>query len=658
MAKYSSKEIDKINKSDKKRFKVSGCRILSDEEMTNLEDSISLLDSSDVKIIEDAKKGNYSNFNSASPLVRNYVGTLALNKCIKETGLSQSELSLDNEKVKKYIQEHSVDAGFRIGLSALKQSFPDNAKFKELNEYANEYLLAKTLGAPTKESVETLKTALGAEKANSEITKNAAKQVVFAKTLFLAQLGKYTLTEGEKSSDYVGSIAETFAHGGRTNFILPHNDVNNEVLAAFEGGDIGKTAELKSRIAATHSASQREVNEDLSIAKESKEEKLKKTQLGKLFSNQYGMNVAIGGIGEIGPNQKPILADGSSGHMYICKKKGNQNTCALLMVGVESSASYVRNPLGHLHTFLAKPAKQSAFYDNKFGPGDKIGGKNVDLSGIEPEKLAYLLKEFEKRYVDLQKEDSIKLNEVNEMLTGKRLSEDKLAYLMCDVLGMQKDFVNEMISDARKGLDAKIQRETDKLSKQVKDVLGKGLDSQELTNSVKVMQKAQDGKWVLANLFSQNDTQAQRFSKMIQSSQKGEQLYFVSNTKFNPTKINFNNKIMSLGEGVEKSNLATPKEPNGLKRALHSISRGLLFSSEIKQYESSKEELEKQAVINSFIDEHKAVVEQARREDRSNVDQSDFRKELASIFERNKNMEKSSRVRESVSKAKDSPQFK
>ena len=118
---------------------------------------------------------------------------------------------------------------------------------------------------------------------------------MLAKTLFLAQLGKYTLREGDKTTDYVGSIAETFAHGGRTNFILPFNDTNNEVLAAFEGGKIGKTAELKSRIAATHSATQRKVDVDLSIKSESIEEKPKFSQVGKIFSNQYGMNLAIGG---------------------------------------------------------------------------------------------------------------------------------------------------------------------------------------------------------------------------------------------------------------------------------------------------------------------------------------------------------------------------
>ena len=53
---YSKKDLEKLNKSDKKIFKTSGCRILSDEEMINIKDSMSLLSSSDVKIINDKRK--------------------------------------------------------------------------------------------------------------------------------------------------------------------------------------------------------------------------------------------------------------------------------------------------------------------------------------------------------------------------------------------------------------------------------------------------------------------------------------------------------------------------------------------------------------------------------------------------------------------------
>lgn len=657
MAKYTKKHIEKLNKNYKKIFKTSGCKILSDDEMQNINNSMSLLSSNDVKIIKDAQYGNYSDFNNASPLIRNYIGTLSWKKFVTETKVSPSSLSLSNERVKKYVQDHILDAGFRVGLSAMKHENPENKVLRELDEYTNEYMLSKTLSTPSKENIDTLSSSIGSNSAKNEIEKNLAKQVVLAKTLFLAQLGKYTLREGDKTTDYVGSIAETFAHGGRTNFILPFNDINNEVLAAFDGGKIGETAELKSRIAATHSATQRKLDDDLSIKSESIEEKPNFSQVGKIFSNQYGMNIGIGGIGNIGPNQKPVLADGSAGHMYIRKQQGDANTCGSLLIGIESAASLKTSYTGHFHTPLAKSSKQSAFLADKFGPGAKTNGKTVDLSGLDSEKLALALKEFEKGYIALQNsQNPNKLNQVNEMLSGKRMTETKLLDMMTGMLGISKDFAVEIVAGARKGLDAAVEREVNDLSNQFKNVLGMDLMTK-TTESIKVMQKTENNKWVLKNLFSQNDTPQQRFSKFWQSVQKGEQLYLISNSKVNPTTININQKKISLGESVDKMNFATPKEPSGLKKALHSLSRGLLFSSTIKQYEAQMEAIEKQSAMNTFIDEHKSFVEQSKRRDRSNEDQSILKNMLAKSFGQNKETEKAPQVKAPVSRGNITREF-
>ena len=164
------------------------------------------------------------------------------------------------------------------------------------------------------------------------------------------------------------------------------------------------------------------------------------------------------------------------------------------------------------------------------------------------------------------------------------------------------------------------------------------------------MQKTAENKWILTNLFDQNDTPEQRFSKFSQTAQKGEQLYLVSNSKVNPAKININQKKISLGENVERFELTTPKEPSRLKRALHSITRGLLFSSAMKQYQAQKEAAEQQVILNSFIDEHKAIVEQSQRSVRSQEGQSLFREELAKRLEERVVNEKSAQVQESTSK--------
>ena len=77
MPKLTKKDLEKLNKSYKKMFKESGCRILSEDEIQNINDSMSSLSSYDAAIIKAAQNGNYAQFNDASPLVRNYIGTLA-----------------------------------------------------------------------------------------------------------------------------------------------------------------------------------------------------------------------------------------------------------------------------------------------------------------------------------------------------------------------------------------------------------------------------------------------------------------------------------------------------------------------------------------------------------------------------------------------------
>ena len=650
MAKYTQSELEKLNKSYKQIFKTSGCRLLSNEEMQNISDSMSVLSSSDVKIIEAAKNGEYSNLNAASPLVRNYIGTLAIKKFVKEIGVSGNQISLDNKDVKKYIQQHVLDAGFRTGLSALKQTYPENKSLKLLDEYANEYLLAKTLSATSEEGVRLLKEELGEGKASQEIIKNQAKQIVLAKTLFMAQLGKYTLQESETATEYKGSIAETFAHGGRTNFILPFNDTNNAVLAAFEGEEIGKTAEIKSRIAATHSATQRKVNMGLGIESESKEEKPSFKEVGKIFSNQYGMDIAIGGVGEVGPNKKPIVADGSAGHMYIRKQQGDENTCGSLMIGIESAASLKTSHTGHFHTPLAKSSKLSAFLSDKFGPGDKTNGKTVDLSGLEADRLATAIKEFEKGYVKLQSTNPEKLSKINELLAGKRLSKTELFTIMTGELGMQRDFAASVVEDARKGLVARVDKETANLLNQFKDVFGVDINNKMSADVIKVMRKDENNKWQMSNLFSSTDTLEQKFSKFWKSVQAGEQVYLTSKTKPSPVKINVNNRELTAGEGVGKSDMIPPKEPSGIRKTLHKLTNGLLFASSIKQYEIAMENFEKQQLINSFVDEHKIAFQQAQRQMTSQEEQLSFKQQLERHLNNHKNIEKSQKVDQPVSK--------
>jgi hypothetical protein len=59
------------------------------------------------------------------------------------------------------------------------------------------------------------------------------------------------------------------------------------------------------------------------------------------------------------------------------------------MIGIEGSAPGKSSYLGNDHGVRAKSAKQSAFLAGKSIIGKKVGGRQVDLSGISSERHSY-----------------------------------------------------------------------------------------------------------------------------------------------------------------------------------------------------------------------------------------------------------------------------
>ena len=153
--------------------------------------------------------------------------------------------------IKKFLEDNAMDGAFRVAVSTAKH-VDDNMKKFEV--YMNEYILVKTLTPPSEEEKRNVATRLNDEKKAEEvINKNIEKQLIMAKTLFMAHLGKYDLKETKDSSvEYSGSIAETIVHGGRTNFILPYGGDQARMMKSYTGANSKKNAGLEGRIAATH----------------------------------------------------------------------------------------------------------------------------------------------------------------------------------------------------------------------------------------------------------------------------------------------------------------------------------------------------------------------------------------------------------------------
>ena len=433
----TSKEFEKIISTYKSEVKASRVEIsLTQAEINRITENIDNIPDEYKNAFEMAKNGNFGKFEKLPHLLRNYLGAIELKKFRDKFG---PEPSIEDAEVSKYLKNNAMNAALRAGISAEKNADATKEYARALDSHMNKILMQMTMMPP-------------GEPANE--AGNMAKQLVIAKTMLLMQIGKYDLlSKNGLSRELDVPVYETLVHGNRANFILPGGKDSNLVIDAFMGQNNGADAGIEKRTAATHSASLRKLDQNGVITSETKESKT--FSPFKVFSNQYGMNIAVGGLGSNGPDGKAILGNGEAGHMYMRAEKGDSKHCGSLLIGIEGSAPGASNYLGNSHGIRAKSAKQSAFLADKSIAGKKIGGRQIDLSGVSAAELSGLLNEFSQKYASLQgqantAEGREKLSKVNGMLMGKHMDARSLAELF-GTLEMAGEKLPEVISKARMG---------------------------------------------------------------------------------------------------------------------------------------------------------------------------------------------------------------
>ena len=400
-----------------------------------------------------ARRGNFSQFEKLPLLLRNYLGALELKEFRKHFG---SAPSLENEDVRKYLESNAMNAALRAGISAEKNANDTREYATALDSYMNNIMMKRTMQTTTPEGRERLVVALGSERAEAAIQKNAARQLVMAKMMLLAQIGKYeVIDKNGLNKELDVPVYETIVHGSRTNFVLPAGENSAQVIDAFMGQNGGADAGIAERTAATHSVKRRKLGKSGELKSDSKEKRTYSPF--KVFSNQYGMDLAVGGLGQNGPGGENdrILGEGESGHMYIRAEAGDSKYCGSLLIGIEGSAPQKDSYLGNSHSFLGKSAKQSAFLADKSIVGKKVGGRQVDLSGIGATDLSELLNTFSNKYTVLQQnattpEGLEKFTKVNDMLMGKYMDARTLTDFLTS-LDMTDKRLPEIISKSRGG---------------------------------------------------------------------------------------------------------------------------------------------------------------------------------------------------------------
>ena len=447
-----------IQNYEEQTLKTGKQRPLTELEMDDIQKSISNIPPEYRQAFENAGSGNFSQFDSLPLVLKTYLGAVKVGKLREDF---KNDLSLNNEELKSYLKEHALDASFRAGISIEKNS-EDKARrdtARAFDAFMNTYVMQNTMMPPREEEKQALIASIGAEEAKAALDKDLKRQRVLAKTYLLAQLGKYDiLGDNGMSRDINPPLSETLVHGSRTNFILPSGTDTKQVIDAYMGTHDQEDPVIEERTAATHHVKRRAVSKNGLIKSEVKESRTYNPL--KIFGHQYGMDLSVGGIGKIGPNDKVISGNGESGHAYMRIEEGDKKHCASLLFGIEGSAPGKESSLGHSHGASGVSANQSAFFTDKQIIGAKNGGRQVDLSGLESKDLADLLKDFDKQYTELQKNANTpkgreRLAKINDKLMGKLMPMNDLTKV-CENLGIGGERINATVHEARYGYLAKV----------------------------------------------------------------------------------------------------------------------------------------------------------------------------------------------------------
>lgn len=383
--------------------------------------------------LAEAKKGDFSHFEKLSD-----VGRMALaskftddNPDLFSGDASEMFAKIDERNRTSQINEFQNPL-LRLGVSMMSRIPIRKDTFRELDSRLNERVMIDTLSPITREERESVIAAVGQEKAADMLTKGREGKYIMAKTMLMAQLGGLVEAGPDGEKPWEGSIANAFAHCSRVCVSLPGGeDGQDEMVHAFLDAEPGEGA-MGTRKAATHSVERSEIATGLRM----KEKKHKITHL----SDQYGMNVAIGGLGKkgiTGPDGKrALLNDGSCGHMYMHLQKGDKEHYGGMLIGFESDAAGITNQSGHTHDIFATPEKASPFGGLRTDEiGFKYDGRRIDLRNLSPDELSEVFTKFEETMQSMPDDHK---KAVISRLCGERMSEDELGEFLFE-MGMDQE---------------------------------------------------------------------------------------------------------------------------------------------------------------------------------------------------------------------------
>ena len=429
------------------------------------------------------KRKDYSKYSKLPDALKEYYGR---KKYIELFGNDQDlpPLSELNEDQKARLDEFARDPAFRMIIATLMDRCPNDEngiaqkeRLKEYDSYMSQKLLEGMLSPVTEENRQRIRTKYpNAHKGDNILEIYEEKQVFTAKTLFMTQLGRIDIRTGGNHptvKPYDGQISELFSHGSRTMYTLPSGDetIQESMQQAWKGRTQEKGGLLVHR-AATHEISRRQVNDQGEMTSPAQEKKLgglkpyfKENGTLKIrfkptsyFCN-YGMNMPIGGMGNLLGDNTVIDDQGGFGHMYIRAKQGSKDRCGALLIGIEGSGPQQSSAIGNYHGASGKGFSVSSFMTSKKTVGKAYGGRETDLSHMSPTDFEDAMRQFDAGYRELQRKAKTseaakeELNALNQKLCGKRMTAPELAQILTS-FGMEKTKAVRCVTTARSSKDA------------------------------------------------------------------------------------------------------------------------------------------------------------------------------------------------------------
>ncbi len=321
---------------------------------------------------------------------------------------------------------------FRMGISCVMNS-PDvepevAEKYRKIDELLNKEIMKATIAKRIPRGTPGYMP--------EEREDNVQKQVFIVKTMLACHLGRLKVKDSKKTppvnEDWHGAVANAFAHCSRVMITLPGaggDQYSSEKQEAMFRSFNKKDGLFERRKGATHTMSRKKKGS----TGEAKEV--------KFFSprSQYGMNVAVGGLGNYGIEDSTgrpgmLLNDGSCGHVFMHFEEGTKSKHAGMLIGFESDAYKKTNQTGHTHDKKATGEFVSSFGGQRCDEiGDKYGGRLVDLSGCDEVAFTKLMDMVDSLYTHLMMDETANhsmLEELSEKVCGNLMDQKDIEEFM------------------------------------------------------------------------------------------------------------------------------------------------------------------------------------------------------------------------------------